>query len=79
MLMIEFFKREIQYTPRENDGALATDVDDGAISELDNTQHRLVKLEEHIGLGLNSRGLSSPEHENTKRRWIPKVQREGQR
>jgi hypothetical protein len=55
--MIEFFKRRIQYTPEdlvhamapgEDDGALATDVDDGAVSELDGTLHRSVKLGEHI-------------------------------
>jgi hypothetical protein len=54
--MIEFFKRRIQYTPglvlavvpEEDDGTLATDVDDGAVSELDGTLHRPVKLEEHV-------------------------------
>jgi hypothetical protein len=34
--------------PGEDDGALATDVDDRAISELDGTLHRPVKLEEHV-------------------------------
>jgi hypothetical protein len=34
--------------PGEDDGVLATDVDDGAISELDGTLHRPVKLGEHI-------------------------------
>jgi hypothetical protein len=34
--------------PRENDGALATDVDDGVIFELDVTLHRPVKLREHV-------------------------------
>jgi hypothetical protein len=33
--------------PREDDGALATDVD-GAVSELDGTLHRPVKLREHV-------------------------------
>jgi hypothetical protein len=32
----------------EDDGALATDVDDGAVSELDGTLHRPVKLGEHV-------------------------------
>jgi hypothetical protein len=36
--------------PGEDDGALATDVDDGAISELDGTLHRLVKLGEHVAV-----------------------------
>jgi hypothetical protein len=35
-------------TPEEDDGALATDVDDGAVFELDGTLHRLVKLGEHV-------------------------------
>jgi hypothetical protein len=58
MLMIEFFKHGIQYTParalcsswrpKEDDGALAIDVDDGAVSELDGTLHHLVKLREHV-------------------------------
>jgi hypothetical protein len=34
--------------PREDDGALATNVDDRAVSELDGTLHRPVKLGEHI-------------------------------
>jgi hypothetical protein len=34
--------------PGEDDGALATDVDDRAISELDGTLHRPVKLREHV-------------------------------
>jgi hypothetical protein len=54
--MIEFFKRRIQYTPdlvlvvapEEDDGTLATYVDDGAVSELDSTLHRPVKLGEHV-------------------------------
>jgi hypothetical protein len=33
---------------REDDGALATDVDDGAVSELDGTLHHPVKLGEHV-------------------------------
>jgi hypothetical protein len=36
--------------PGEDDGALATDVDDGAVSELDGTLHRPVKLGEHIAV-----------------------------
>jgi hypothetical protein len=32
----------------EDDGALATDVDDGAVSELDGTLHRPIKLREHV-------------------------------
>jgi hypothetical protein len=57
--MIEFFKRGIQYTPvrtlltvapREDDGVLAADVDHGAVSELDDTLHRLVKLGEHVSM-----------------------------
>jgi hypothetical protein len=34
--------------PGEDDGAFATDVDDEAVSELDGTLHRLVKLGEHV-------------------------------
>jgi hypothetical protein len=34
--------------PEEDDGALATNVDDGAVSELDGTLHRPVKLEKHV-------------------------------
>jgi hypothetical protein len=34
--------------PGEDDGALATDVDDGAVSELDGTLHHPVKLGEHV-------------------------------
>jgi hypothetical protein len=33
---------------REDDGALAADIDDGAIPEPDGTLHRLVKLREHF-------------------------------
>jgi hypothetical protein len=36
--------------PGEDDGAFATDVDDGAVSELDVTLHCLVKLREHIAV-----------------------------
>jgi hypothetical protein len=34
--------------PGEDDGALVTDVDDGAIYELDGTLHCPVKLREHV-------------------------------
>jgi hypothetical protein len=34
--------------PGEDDGALAADVDHGAVSELDGTLHRPVKLGEHV-------------------------------
>jgi hypothetical protein len=34
--------------PGEDDGAIATDVNDGAVSELDGTLHRPVKLVEHV-------------------------------
>jgi hypothetical protein len=34
--------------PVEDNGALAADVDDGAVSELDGTLHRSVKLREHF-------------------------------
>jgi hypothetical protein len=34
--------------PGDDDGALATDVDHGAVSELDGTLHRPVKLGEHV-------------------------------
>jgi hypothetical protein len=36
--------------PGEDDGALAIDVDDGAVSELDGTLHRPVKLGEHVAV-----------------------------
>jgi hypothetical protein len=36
--------------PGEDDGALATDVDDEAVSELDGTLHHPVKLREHIAM-----------------------------
>jgi glutamine phosphoribosylpyrophosphate amidotransferase len=36
--------------PGEDDGALATDVDDGAVSELDGTLHRPVKPGEHVAV-----------------------------
>jgi hypothetical protein len=36
--------------PGEDNGALATDVDDGAVSELDGTLHRPVKLGEHVSV-----------------------------
>jgi hypothetical protein len=36
--------------PEEDDGALAADVDDGAVSELDGILHRPVKLREHFAV-----------------------------